>query len=226
MVICDSRAILRNMNHVAPAEQEEEHRSYALIVACETQTGGIGLDGKLPWHIPGDLARFRRLTQGGTVLMGRRTWESLPEHLRPLPNRSNIVISGVLRAQQEEGNETAFVAASSLQEGLDIAWRTTPIGRPIFVIGGQRVFEAAVRDPCCTRAFVTFVTYESEHLEHLPKFDSFFPSWNLSDERVWVRRTAGAADDGVLVDLDGNASDGTPVVGHCVTFERVVVASY
>ncbi|MGD8165894.1 dihydrofolate reductase [Herbiconiux sp. P16] len=66
--------------------------SVALIWA-EARGGVIGLDGGIPWHLPEDLARFRELTSGGTVVMGRRTWESLPERFRPLPGRRNVVVT-------------------------------------------------------------------------------------------------------------------------------------
>lgn len=63
------------------------------LVWARTADGVIGRDGTLPWHLPEDLARFRRLTDGCTVVMGRSTWESLPERMRPLPGRRNVVLS-------------------------------------------------------------------------------------------------------------------------------------
>lgn len=66
--------------------------SIALIWA-QARGGVIGADGGMPWHLPEDLALFRRLTMGATVVMGRRTWESLPERFRPLSGRTNIVLT-------------------------------------------------------------------------------------------------------------------------------------
>jgi dihydrofolate reductase len=63
------------------------------LVWAQARGGIIGADGRLPWHLPEDLALFRRLTMGATVVMGRRTWESLPERFRPLPGRNNVVLS-------------------------------------------------------------------------------------------------------------------------------------
>ena len=60
---------------------------------AQARDGVIGADGGLPWHLPEDLALFRELTMGGTVVMGRRTWESLPERFRPLPGRTNVVLT-------------------------------------------------------------------------------------------------------------------------------------
>ena len=64
----------------------------ALVVAYSANRV-IGRDGGLPWHLPTDLRRFKRLTSGGTVVMGRRTWDSLPDRFRPLPGRRNVVVS-------------------------------------------------------------------------------------------------------------------------------------
>lgn len=64
-----------------------------LIAAMAENTRTIGNGGKLPWHLPEDLANFKKLTSGKPVVMGRKTYESLPEKFRPLPNRKNVVIS-------------------------------------------------------------------------------------------------------------------------------------
>jgi dihydrofolate reductase len=63
------------------------------LIWAQARGGVIGAGGRLPWHLPEDLALFRRLTTGSTVVMGRRTWESLPERFRPLPGRTNLVLS-------------------------------------------------------------------------------------------------------------------------------------
>ena len=63
------------------------------LVWAQARNGVIGADGGLPWHLPEDLALFRRLTMGSTVVMGRRTWESLPDRFRPLPGRTNVVLT-------------------------------------------------------------------------------------------------------------------------------------
>lgn len=63
------------------------------MVWAQAHGGVIGAAGGLPWHLPEDLALFRRLTTGSTVVMGRRTWESLPERFRPLPGRTNVVLT-------------------------------------------------------------------------------------------------------------------------------------
>ena len=69
-----------------------ERRGFSLVVAvCKNM--GIGMDGGLPWKLSEDLKHFRRTTENGTVIMGRKTWDSIPEKYRPLKNRKNIVLS-------------------------------------------------------------------------------------------------------------------------------------
>lgn len=99
----------------------------------------IGHAGGLPWHLPEDLAHFRAVTHGAPVIMGRRTWESLPERFRPLPGRANIVITRDAScrsqgAQQASGLGAALVLAAGQGEG------------PAWVIGGGRLLEAALDD--------------------------------------------------------------------------------
>ncbi|GAA1787892.1 dihydrofolate reductase [Leucobacter iarius] len=90
-------------------------RSLGMIWA-EARGGAIGRDGDMPWHLPEDLAHFKRTTLGDPVIMGRRTWESLPERFRPLPGRANIVVT----------RDPGFVAegarvAASVESALDLA---------------------------------------------------------------------------------------------------------
>ena len=100
----------------------------ALVVAYSSNRV-IGRDGGLPWHLPADLRRFKELTSGGTVVMGRRTWESIPERFRPLPGRRNVVVS-------RNGCDAPEVFRS-LDEALDAAG-------DCFVIGGGEVYAQAL----------------------------------------------------------------------------------
>ncbi len=87
------------------------------IMACDPY-GGVGYENGLPWHsLEGDLARFKQLTQGNTVLMGRRTWLSLP--VKPLPNRTNIVFSTV---ELEVPQGVTLISDLNQLYGLDSAW--------------------------------------------------------------------------------------------------------
>ena len=96
--------------------------------------GVIGQDGILPWHLPEDLAHFKAITLGGAVIMGRRTWDSLPERFRPLPDRTNIVVTR--QADWEsEGVRTADSIDDALAQAGDL---------PVWVIGGAEIFALTI----------------------------------------------------------------------------------
>jgi dihydrofolate reductase len=103
------------------------------LIWAQAADGVIGDHGALPWHLPEDLSRFRSLTMGATVVMGRATWESLPDAVRPLPGRHNVVLS------RQPGWEAAgATAASSLEDAL------AGTAEPVWVIGGASVYESAL----------------------------------------------------------------------------------
>lgn len=131
--------------------------TFSIIVAID-EKGGIGKNNTLPWHLPADLKHFKELTTGGTVIMGRNTWESIPEKFRPLPNRLNIVLTGNLNYQVPEGVKLA----SSLDGALAISADNT------FVIGGAKVFEEAIHHKNCDVLEITQI-YADFHC------DTFFP---------------------------------------------------
>lgn len=139
----------------------------ALVVAM-ARNRGIGLDGKLPWHLPEDLKRFKALTLGHALIMGRKTHQSIG---RPLPGRRNIVVTRSGAAFP--GCETA----GDLLAAMALARTTDP--EPM-VIGGADLYGQAL--PCATRLFLTEVDRDVEA-------DTYFPElvWNEWDE---VRREA------------------------------------
>lgn len=113
------------------------------LVWAQAHGGVIGAGGGLPWHLPEDLALFRRLTLGSTVVMGRRTWESLPERFRPLPGRTNVVLTSD-RGWSADG----ATRAGSVAEALGAH-------DPVWVIGGGAVYAAFL--PHADRLVVTEV---------------------------------------------------------------------
>jgi dihydrofolate reductase len=117
-------------------------RPVALIWA-QARDRVIGASGSLPWHLPEDLTSFRGLTTGSTVVMGRRTWESLPERFRPLPGRTNVVLTSDPHWSAEGARR-----AGSVTEVLDD-------GGPLWVIGGGAVYAAFL--PHADRLVVTDV---------------------------------------------------------------------
>jgi len=99
------------------------------MVWAQSRGGVIGVDGALPWHLPEDLRLFRALTLGATVVMGRRTWESLPPRFRPLPGRRNVVLSSTLQ------DVTGAEVVRSVDEVL-------ALGTDLWVIGGGALYAA------------------------------------------------------------------------------------
>jgi len=102
----------------------------------------IGSEGAMPWHLPADLAHFQHLTRGHAVIMGRRTWESLPPRFRPLPGRTNIVVTSldVLDGAATAGSlSSALELADVLVASGDLAEDATR-----WIIGGARMFSSAV----------------------------------------------------------------------------------
>lgn len=144
------------------------------LVWAEASDGVIGAAGVLPWHVPEDLAHFKEVTLGAPVIMGRRTWESLPERFRPLPGRENIVVT-----RNPEWVDAGALRAASLDEALALA-----SGETAWVIGGGHLFAEAV-----SRADVLEVT----ELDLAVDGDTFAPSrdgFHVTAEGPWaVSRT-------------------------------------
>ncbi len=124
------------------------------IIVAVSDNLAIGRAGDMPWHISADLKYFKRITQGHTVIMGRKTWESIG--CRPLKNRRNIVVSSTL----EQGDD--FEVAGSLKQALEMA-----SGEEIFIMGGGRLYAQAISS--ADRLYVTHVHTVVEDA------DTFFP---------------------------------------------------
>ena len=119
------------------------------LIYARAANGVIGKDGVMPWHLPEDLAHFKQLTHGSTVIMGRKTWDSLPPKFRPLPGRSNIVITRQGDWQAEGAQRT-----NSLQAALRLAGPAPDI----WIIGGAQIY--ALAEPLANRAEVTEIAQD------------------------------------------------------------------
>lgn len=125
------------------------------LIWAQDRNGGIGKDGKLPWHISEDLKNFKKLTLNSTILMGRNTWESLP--INPLPNRKNIVLSS-----QKLQDVECYSSVENCIEKL-IAQGTSSL----FVIGGSKVYRNFIH-----RADELHITFVDKNTEGI---DTYFP---------------------------------------------------
>lgn len=152
-----------------------------VIIAAVARNRVIGRHNQLLWNIPEDMAHFKALTTGHTVVMGRKTWESLPPRFRPLPGRRNIVIT----------RQTAYTApgaeiADSLENALRLASTLGPaadsmVATTIFIIGGEQVYTQAMA--VADRLEITEVDLE-------PEGDAWFPEVDPVDWKI-VARTEG-----------------------------------
>ena len=106
------------------------------LIYAQAANAVIGKNGTMPWHLPEDLAHFRQRTQGCAVVMGRTTWDSLPERFRPLPGRTNIVVT-----RNPAWQAAGAIAAHSLPEALAEAARHSAT---VWVIGGAQIYAQAL----------------------------------------------------------------------------------
>lgn len=145
-----------------------------IIIAAIDENNGLGFENHLLCHLHDDLKNFKRLTTGHTIVMGRKTWESLP--VRPLPNRKNIVLTRDVHA-----TFTDSFSSRSLNQLLELCSND----EKVFIIGGAEVYQQAMEI-----ANTLIIT----HIHHLFRADVFFPAIN---ETVWrrIKETAHPVDE-------------------------------
>lgn len=144
--------------------------NFSLVVAADENLG-IGIKGDLPWKLKNDMKYFRDLTsltkdktKVNAVIMGRTTWESIPEKFRPLPNRLNIILSTTL---PKDSIKTAEIA-NSLNQALEICQKKSV--ENCFVIGGGKVYQEAIFSPHCDSIYLTEIKSNFS-------CDTFFPNF-------------------------------------------------
>lgn len=157
-----------------------------LIVACDLQNI-IGNDGKVPWQgqMPSDMRRFRKLTEGNSVIMGRKTWDSLPPRFKPLPNRQNIVLTN---NPQFSLDEKSALIAYSLEEAVAIAHSSI-----VWIIGGEEVYRLAL--PFSVEIRLTIIHERFAGNASFPQLD--YHEWNISE-----RESSKAGENGDSYDSD------------------------
>jgi dihydrofolate reductase/thymidylate synthase len=117
------------------------------LIVAQDKSGGIGKDGKLPWKNAKDMANFTKVTKGNVVIMGRKTWESIPDKFRPLPDRENIVISKTLKADISvfKDIDTCLVYLKKIKD------------REIFVIGGSSIYQQFLERNLIHKLYITTI---------------------------------------------------------------------
>lgn len=146
------------------------------LIWAQTPDGVIGADNTIPWRVPEDVARFKATTAGHPVIMGRRTWDSLPDRFRPLPGRRNIVVT-----RQSDWSAAGAETAASVEAALELA---APAAT--WVIGGGEIYRLAL--PCATELLITEVDTEVEGDAYAPALG---PEWSSADPATWLESSGG-----------------------------------
>ncbi len=142
------------------------------LIWAQARDGVIGKDGVMPWHLPEDLAHFKRTTLSHPVVMGRRTWDSIPPRFRPLPGRRNLVIT-----RQADWSAPGAHAAASLQDAL----QQCDGAAQVWIIGGAQIYAQAL--PLADEVVVTEIDAEFDGDAFAPALG---PEWRqvAREERV------------------------------------------
>ena len=160
-------------------------KTFNIVVAID-RCGGIGKDGQLPWRLPGELRHFKEITTKvrdpslkNAVIMGRKTWESLPAKFRPLPERFNVVLTRSASSSSLSIQADVLVAAA-LDEALAFLERKAI--ESIFVIGGAEIYRQAIEHESLKRIYLTTI-------DHDFSCDVFFPQIGKGFELLSTSRS-------------------------------------
>lgn len=148
-------------------------RMKKIIIAAMDEEKAIGKNGEIPWHYAEDLKHFKQKTTNNSVLMGRKTYESLPEDFRPLPDRNNIILS---RSNLELGESVEIV--NSLEEAYEAV-----NDEKIFIAGGASVYKQVLPD--ADKMVLTRIPGTHDG-------DTFFPEWNEDNWKIKSREEKGS----------------------------------
>jgi dihydrofolate reductase len=133
------------------------------LIWAQAKNRVIGANGTMPWHLPQDLAHFKRVTNGHSVIMGRKTWDSLPPKFRPLPGRTNIVIT-----RQTDWSAEGATRASSLEQAIELCAGHAQV----WVMGGAQIYAQAL--PLAQQVVMTQIELDVPGDAHAPVLDA---SW-------------------------------------------------
>lgn len=151
------------------------------LIWAQTPDGVIGADNGIPWRLPEDMAHFKATTLGHAVVMGRRTWDSLPARFRPLSGRRNIVVT-----RDPDWSAEGAERAGSIAGALELAAAAAGPAAACWVIGGGEVYRAALAH--ATMLSVTEVDTKVDGDTYAPDLD---PAWTVAEDGDWQSSTAG-----------------------------------
>jgi dihydrofolate reductase len=142
-----------------------------ILIAATSQNNALGKDNKIIWHLPDDFKRFKELTSGHYIIMGRKTFESFP---KPLPNRTHVVIT-----RQKNYHPEGCIVVNSIEDAFEIC----PENEDIFIIGGAEIYELGL--PYLDKIELTFINENFDADAFLPKID--FSKWELIKEEFHAK---------------------------------------
>ena len=145
----------------------QQYTSHLTLVAAMAHNRAIGFEGGMPWHLPAELAHFKETTMGKTILMGRKTWQSIG---RALPGRQNIVLT-----RSSDFDAPGCDVVQTLEQALEIS-----TSEEVMVIGGGELYRLAL--PMATKMVLTQIDLETGA-------DTWFPEWNASEWHEMSRRS-------------------------------------
>lgn len=157
------------------------------LVWAQTTAGVIGNAGDMPWHLPEDLKHFTKVTSGHPVIMGRKTWLSFPEKYRPLPNRTNIVIT-----RQEDWARTPEAEGAVVVKSLDDALlesQFAPGFEAVWIVGGGEIFEQSTE--IANIAVVTTIDMEADGDTHAPELNAAWVPEDSVPSEGWLTAANG-----------------------------------
>jgi len=142
------------------------------IIAALSKNKVIGRKNDLPWHLPDDMNYFMQTTKGHYVIMGRKNYDSIPEKFRPLPNRTNLVIT-----RQQDFKAPGCIVLSSIEKAIETARNAEE--QEVFIIGGAEVYKLGL--PMANRLYLTEIEAEIDG-------DTFFPEFSALDWKEISRK--------------------------------------
>ena len=141
------------------------------LIVAKSKNNVIGDKGKIPWHIPNDLKRFKKITTGNVVIMGRKTFESLPEEYRPLPNRVNIILS-----KDKSYKTNCCMVFNNLKKAI----RKAGSNKEIFIIGGGEIYKESLK--YADKVYKTAVDGDFEGDTYFPKLNKNWKEVNREEK--------------------------------------------
>lgn len=153
------------------------------IIFAMAKNGVIGNNGQIPWHLPEDLKFFKEVTMGETVIMGRKTWESIPDKFKPLVGRDNIVLTKQQDFKLTDPKHSSVLVVNSIEEAISKAHPD----KTIWIIGGSEIYNLAI--PFADYIAVTEIDIEPQGDAYAPEID--LDHWRIVSEQTREKSTTG-----------------------------------